>query len=285
MPRDIEPPEPRQSDRDSASLPSPTRLQEQPSRERQPYIGRNYAYVLSDSEIKTLADIGRFRTVPIEDLVRYRYQGRADEMREDLRAVQNQGLVQRRTVWKGGRGEKLTVLVLSKKGQAFLEQAVNGTKDQKIFSGFVKPSEVHHDAAIYRMYQTEARKIEAAGGEVKRTILDYELKQDVYKPLARTRATFAPESPEYRRQQAEIAAQNKLRIVDGKILLPDLRIEYATASGERTHVDLELATRHYRGSSMRAKAEAGFKMYAAKDSAGGLAAAFDPEFAAEIFSF
>ena len=90
---------------------------------------------------------------------------------------------------------------------------------------------------------------------------------------------------EYARQQSEIARQNRLKVVRGKILLPDLRIEYATRSGASESIDLELATRHYRAGMMRGKAEAGFKMYAPSASVAGLTAAFDPEFAAQIFSF
>ena len=262
------------------------------SREGRAFVSRTYAYVLSEAEIKTMWEIGRFRTIPVEDLTRYRYQGNKDQTQQDLQSLQSQGLVQRRSVWgstatraKARRGDRLTVLVLTKKGKAFLEKEGVRAKDQKIHAGFVKPAEVHHDAAIYRMYQAEAAKIEREGSRIRRVVLDYELKRDVYRPLAKARAKFAPDSTDYARRQAEIAAQNRLKVVDGKILLPDLRIEYDGASGERTHVDLELATRHYRGSSLRGKAEAGFKMYAPQDSAAGLASAFDPELAAQIFSF
>ena len=55
---------------------------------------------------------------------------------------------------------------------------------------------------------------------------------------------------------------NGLKVVNGKIRLPDLRIEYETAGGESARVDLELATEHYRGDHMSAKERAGFKIYA-----------------------
>ena len=58
---------------------------------------------------------------------------------------------------------------------------------QKLYAGFVKPGEVAHDAAIYRMYQAEAARIEKAGGKIRRVILDYELKQKVYSPLAKAK--------------------------------------------------------------------------------------------------
>jgi len=250
------------------------------SRERQPHTGRGFVYSLSAAEIKTMTEIGRFRTIDERDLKEYRYRKSAEEMRDDLRSLQNQGLVRKHTVWTGNRGDHLTVFVLTKRGKAFLER--DAQPDQKIFAGFVKPAEVHHDAAIYRMYQAEAAKIERFGGRVKRTVLDYELKQKVYKPLAKIRSKASPGSPEYSHSQAEIAAANQLKVIGGKILLPDLRIEFETATGEHSHVDLELATRHYRPSSLSAKAQAGFKTYASQTS--GRTAPFDPEHISEIFS-
>jgi hypothetical protein len=51
------------------------------------------------------------------------------------------------------------------------------------------------------------------------------------------------------------------RIVDRKIALPDLRIEYETPEGDLDHVDLELATEHCHRGHMALKTRAGFKMY------------------------
>ena len=129
---------------------------------------------------------------------------------------------------------------------------------QAIYSGFVKPAEVPHDAAIYRMYQAEAAQIEGRGGNIHRVVLDYELKKEVYSKLASERNAGAFE---YNRRQQEIAAEQRLPIVDGRIALPDLRIEYETPEGELDHVDLELATEHYHRGHMATKARAGFKMY------------------------
>jgi hypothetical protein len=49
--------------------------------------------------------------------------------------------------------------------------------------------------------------------------------------------------------------------VNGKIPLPDMRIEYQTAELELRRVDLELATRHYRPRGVAEKAKAGFSLY------------------------
>jgi hypothetical protein len=249
------------------------------SRERQTVQERGYPYRVSPAEWATLRDVGAFRTIDTEDLSRLRYAGRGSEMREDLRALESQGLLRHHTVWTN-KGQKLEVVVLTKTGKSLVGHEGGLAPGQRIYAGLVKRAEIAHDAAIYRMYHAERRQIEAAGGRVKRVVLDFEFKKKLYAPLVKAKALPALA---YARKQAAVAKENDLKVVDGKILLPDLRIEYDAADGTRTHVDLELATEHYRGGQVRGKAQAGFKMYAAPESAGRLASAFDPRFAAEIF--
>jgi hypothetical protein len=76
---------------------------------------------------------------------------------------------------------------------------------------------------------TETDRIEKEGGKVRRVILDFELKKRVYSPLAK--AVDLPPA-EYADRQEEIARENILRVVDGHIVLPDLRLEYETRDGE-----------------------------------------------------
>lgn len=227
-------------------------------------------------------DIGRFRTVAVEDLSKQRYTGNAGQMRQDLRSLVAQGLVQRRTVWLGPKKGTLAVLVLSKQGKEILEREGKPAAGQAVYSGFVKPAEVAHDAAIYRMFEAERRQIEKAGGHIRRVVLDYELKRKVYSPLAKARALPLLE---FAQRKAEVARENSLTVIDGKIPLPDLRIEYQAAGGAMAHVDLELATHHYHGAHLETKAEAGFKMYAPDGSAGALRSALEErEITAEILS-
>ena len=267
-------------------MPDPREADRASSREREEHEVRGCRYSLSPAEMATMRQLGSFRTVVTEDLARYQYRGNTADLREDLASLSAQGLIERRSIPTNAKGEKLAVLALTQRGKELLERSEPHNSSQRYYARFVKPAEVRHDAAIYRMFQAEAERIRRAGGLVRRVVLDYELKQKVYRPLAEAKAKVNALPPlEYARRQAEIANQNKLKVVHGKILLPDLRIEYETAAGEHAHVDLELATHHYRGSHLRGKAEAGFKMYAPQDSVARLSAVFDPEFAAEIFSF
>lgn len=261
---------------------TPPRPEEsQASREHDLRRVREHMYRTSPAERETLHDIARFRTIALADLANYRYQGKTVLMQQDLRSLRAQGLIQTRTVWSGPKSEKLALVALTKQGKKLLQEA-RSQPGQALYSGFVKPAEVRHDAAIYRMYQAEKQKIEQAGGRIRRVVLDYELKRNVYSPLAKARA-LAP--LDYARRQAEVARQNDLKVIEGKIPLPDLRIEYHTPAGELTHVDLELATGHYHGPALQAKAEAGFKMYAGDDSASRLSRVLEErEITAEILS-
>jgi hypothetical protein len=82
-----------------------------------------------------------------------------------------------------------------------------------------------------------------------------------------------------------IAEEHGLSIVNGRIQVPDLRVEYETVGTDRQHVDLELATRHYRARSLAEKAKAGFSLYAPGDDASRLRKILDQrEITAEIRS-
>jgi hypothetical protein len=117
------------------------------------------------------------------------------------------------------------------------------------------------------MYQAEAAQIEKRGGTIKRVVLDYELKKNVYRPLAKAR-NLPP--LEYAKRQAEAAAGNRLKVIDSKIPLPDLRIEYQSAAYDLAKVDSELVTEHYHGAHAAGKFKAGFKVYADRTSASRL---------------
>ncbi len=228
----------------------------------------NREYQLTDSEQKSLADIGRFRTVPTKDLSQQRYGGNAAKMEQDIRHLSSERLVQTRSVWLGKGKDQLQVVTLTRRGKQVLERTgERGT----FYSGFVKPAEMAHDAAIYRMYQAEASRIIKQGGEIRKITLDYELKCSVYSPLAKVK----PGSPEYTKRQEEIATRNGLKVVRGHIQLPDLRIEYVTRDGATNTTDLELATPHYRPGQLGAKAQAGFKFYASSADHSRISRVFD----------
>src|SRR5256885_9402198 len=113
-----------------------------------------------------------------------------------------------------------------------------------------------------------------------RVCLDYELNPNLQRELARLEG--AGQSRETRERVAE---KQGLVLVNDKVQVPDLRLEYETADHERRHVDLELATRNYRPRALAQKAKAGFSIYAPREDAPKLRRIFDEsELTARIFA-
>ncbi|HKW33371.1 MAG TPA: hypothetical protein VJN92_10235 [Candidatus Acidoferrum sp.] len=48
------------------------------------YRGRNRDYSLRESEVRTLTDVGKFRVVPTDDLVRFGCNGDRSQMESEL---------------------------------------------------------------------------------------------------------------------------------------------------------------------------------------------------------
>jgi hypothetical protein len=236
-------------------------------RVRHTVLVRERRYRISEAEQVLLTTVGAFRTVAVDDLVRYQYASNQRQLAQDLRNLKDQGLIRMHRLMVGARGEVLEVLALTRKAKAVLVAVGSGDGRQISHVGLVKPREIAHDAALYRMYEAEASQIRNRGGAVRRVVLDHELKATVYVALAKARSLSRVE---YTRLQREIARANGLPVKGGRILLPDLRLEYETADGDLRKVDLELATRHYHGAYALEKAGVGFKLYADGSSAARL---------------
>jgi len=190
-------------------------------------------------------------------------------MEKDIRALARQSLVRDKTL-EISQKKTLRVVTLTKAGHRLLKNTNQVPDDQPIYHGLVKPREVKHDADLYRLYQKEAARIERAGGRPVRVLLDYELKRNLNHDLA----LLGTEKDDLDRK-GEVAEKHGLQLVDGKIPVPDLRVEYETPELELRHVDLELATRDYRPRAMAAKAAAGFSMYARSEDASRLRRVLD----------
>jgi hypothetical protein len=87
-----------------------------------------------------------------------------------------------------------------------------------------------------------------------------QLKDELYSRIARA-SKSRQESLQSIRE--EMAQRYHLKVVDGKIPIPDLRVEYVNESDMQIQRrDLELATDHYRPRGLSEKARAGFQVYA-----------------------
>jgi hypothetical protein len=189
-------------------------------------------------------------------LRRFAYEGNQQRLEQDVQSPRKQGLISQREI-EARNQPKFHMLSLTKDGKRFLEHQNRVPKSQALYAGFVKPKELIHDADLYRLYQKVASEIERSGGTVRRVVLDYELKEELYRALSKVDPA---KNPDYERMY--VANRHGLKVVDDKIPIPDLRIEYETEARDIEHVDLELATREYRSQGMASKARAGFHLFA-----------------------
>jgi hypothetical protein len=118
--------------------------------------------------------------------------------------------------------------------------------------------------------------------------LDYEIKAQVQK------AIYAERKADPKRDMAEIKQQVATRLelpfVDGKIQIPDARIDYDLPrevnqhpgtdqdQGSRTgHEDIEVLTAAYHAGHLRSKAQAGFRNYASASDRATLTAKIEDD--------
>ncbi len=216
-------------------------------RSRTKYADRNKDCSLRDSEIHTLGEVGKFRVVAMNDLAEFAYNGDRSRAGNDIEILARQGLLTQTTI---------------------ADPEHNPT---------------FHDADLYRLYHKVSDEIEGRGGKVLRVQLDYEIKQELYSRLARLSVGKRGDADPIRK---EVAGHFHLKVVSGRIPIPDLRIEYVNENDyEIQRRDLELATEHYRPRGLSEKACAGFELYARRGETDRLRRIRDDrELTAAIFS-
>jgi hypothetical protein len=244
---------------------------------------------LRAEEKKLLTEVGRFRVVRVEDLNQTIYDGKSRKLENDLNYLRDKGLVETQRVNLRHDGkrrtiERVEVVTLTKAGRSLLIKQGDLPKDQRVYAGLVKPREVEHDSQIYQAYRKEAERIENRGGSNLRVRLDFEIKADVQK------AIYAERKTDPKRDMAgikeEVAARHELPFVDGKIQIPDARIDYDLPrdpardqdQGSRTgHEDIEVLTAAYHAGHLRSKAQAGFRNYASASDRSSLTAKIEDD--------
>ncbi len=240
---------------------------------------RNREYSLRESEVQTLIEIGKFRVVPVDDLAQLRYTSDRARMENDVQNLRRQGLLEQHSI-EGHDGRSKNVLVITRDAHKLLTRQNRIPEGQAIYHSLAKLKEVRHDADLYRLYHNVAEEIEQSGGKVRRVVLDYELKQELYTKLSRV-----DPDKNLAYERIRIANECDLTVVNDKIPIPDLRIEYEDECREIHRLDLEIATRDYRSQGLTEKAKAGFHLFARQQDHPKLRRVLDSrEITARIFS-
>lgn len=241
--------------------------------EREKVRSRNREVELDGSESRALATIGAFRVVQSEDLrACFGADGRAKESaRDDLRHLEASGLVREIPL----ENKERAVVVLTKQGREVLEaNRRDGRRDpiQAYYDGLRKPRELNHDSQVYRAFQRAEERLRNDGSQVRRVVLDYELKREYQCFLQERNRGRADSDGRPDRDEAEIRAwalQHDLPYHDDSVHFPDVRIEYEDRDGRSRHEDLEVVTEHYRGMHASSAARPGFSQYRARSISGG----------------
>ncbi len=240
---------------------------------------RYRGYDLRESEIQTLTDLGKFRVISAEDLARHGYGDDRGRMEREIESLMRHGLVEEKR-FEISLSKNTRMYTLTKAGRRLMQESGRVPNDQEIYAGFVKPREAKHDAELYRVYQREEDRIDRRGGRVRRVLLDFELKRKVNRDLVR----LGPEKDDPDKKR-DIAERHGLRVVHGRIPVPDLQIEYEMPDQSIARVNLELTTDDYRPRQLADKARAGFTLYSHGDDASHLRRVLsDRELTAEILS-
>jgi hypothetical protein len=236
---------------------------------------------LRPEERQLLAEAGRFRVLNLKDVERSIYHGDKRALRTDLEFLRNRGLVSVDSVSPRNDGhwlprKRIEVVTLTKEGKRLAHETSGFVPEQKLYHGLVKPREAEHDTQVYRAYQKEAERIGKEGGSNLRVELDFEIKSRVQKAIrAAKKADHERNMTEIKR---EVAEQQQLPFVRNKIEIPDARIHYDMDQGARTAFsDVEVVTAAYRPGHMRAKSQAGFRMYASASDRSRLATIEDEQ--------
>jgi hypothetical protein len=246
---------------------------------------------LRPEEKQLLREAGRFRIVRTADLRESLYHGKARPLENDLGYLRDKGLIETQHInlRRDGRRrtiERVEVVTLTKDGRRLLIKDGGLPKDQKVYAGLVKPREAEHDSQIYRAYRREAERIERGGGTNLRVRLDFEIKADVQKAIhAARKANPERDMTDIKEQVAE---RFELPFIDGRIQIPDARIDYDLPrdmdrnpdqdQGSRSgHQDIEVLTAAYHAGHLRAKAQAGFHNYASPADRSSLTARIEDD--------
>lgn len=246
---------------------------------RTTYRDRNREYSLRESEVQTLIELGRFRVVPADDLARLGYRGDGSRMENDVQHLRQQGLIEQRSI-EGHESYSKQVFTLTKEGHKLLSRQNLIPDRQATYHGFVKAKEARHDADLYRLYHKVAKEIDRVGGKVRRVVLDYELKRELCRKLSQV-----DPNKKLAYERIRLASEYDLKVVNDKIPVPDLRIEYEDECRDVHRLDLEIATRDYRPQGLAEKAKAGFHLFARPQDHAKLRRVLDThEITAEIFA-
>jgi hypothetical protein len=255
---------------------------------REPVSVDGERYDLRGSEVRTLAALGAFRVIPLDDLRDDPGQA-ADRWHGDIEHLREQGLI--RHVAAVDRENGTDLFSLTERGRALLEAHRSHERDsgQRFSVGPARERELSHDAQLYRAYLKVAERLADEGARIERVTLEHDLKREYQRFLQEPNRGRSNSDGRPARSRDEIrqwAEERELAYVNGRVQFPDLQIEHEWPDGRREIENVEVLTPHYRGQHVSGKASAGFTMCRVKGmrvgGRTGRGHKFDPDLAEEL---
>jgi hypothetical protein len=256
--------------------------------DREPVSVGDERYDLRGSEVRTLATVGAFRVVPIDDL---RDQGdrAADLWHGDLEHLRSEGLI--RHIASVDREAGTDLVTLTERGRELLESHPSPDHDprQTFHDGVARERELVHDAQLYRAYLRASERLVEQGAHIERVILEQDLRREYQMFLQEPNRGRADSDGRPGRDRDDVrrwAEDHDLPHADGRVQFPDLQIEFLWPDGRRDVENVEVLTPHYRGAHAAAKVRAGFTRFrgigARAGGKTGRGSRFDPGLAEEL---
>lgn len=123
--------------------------------------------------------------------------------------------------------------------------------------GYGRPLEAEHDRTVRDVVARVVRDIEHHGGRVLAVRSELQLKRDVGRRVAEeSRYGFLREE-----KQLQIAEEFSLKVIDGRIRIPDAEILVERITGDIERVHVEVASKYYHRKAMAVKRAAGFSIH------------------------
>ena len=183
------------------------------------------------------------------------------DARDDrLGHLRDEGLI--RTVSLDGRERAVT---LTARGRRLLDahrRDVGDARHQAFHAGVSRPRELTHDASLYRAYLRAEERLREQGGEVRRVVLEQDLKTEYQRFLQEHNRGRSDSDGRPDRDPQEVEAwarDHELPYFDESVHFPDFRIEYEL-DGRDAHEDIEVLTEHYRGAHAGSRVRAGVQL-------------------------
>ena len=213
---------------------------------------------------RALADVGIYRLVPFEELADAHFGGQHREARRAVNRWIREGLA-REFAGKDAGGTPYALFSSTAKGASVLRDLAEG---QGIDPGQrfthtprFRWDRLAHDSEIYRAARRERERLAREDARVKRVRLEGEFRGTVLGRIHTARLRLGQRAADAERHRA--ADELGLPVdPEGRVLYPDLQIEYVDAAGRSGRVNVEVASDHYDAQQIGRKVAAGFRIHA-----------------------